>query len=240
MSSERFNRAAPVLEIGSLKAGRLKLAMEILTENVDLGQIDTKELDLIIQDGYEAGEYFTHFLKTTGKSIIDRRKLRTIRIDRKKIFNPAQFMDHQGLEIEEQDERSIVLKEVDSAAITLESMLQGETVITGEEHSIRLKQIGHIRLDAMIFQTLWENQHLIPEHWKGTVNDPKHIFFDGTILKNQYGRYVISLYWDKGKKWSWTYCRLDIGGWKVEDLSAVIKRAEPMRRVERRKHNRVI
>ena len=36
MSSERFSRTAPVLEIGSLKAGRLKLAMEILTENVDL------------------------------------------------------------------------------------------------------------------------------------------------------------------------------------------------------------
>ena len=89
----------------------------------------------------------------------------------------------------------------------------------------------------MIFQTLWENQHLIPEHWKGTANDPKHIFFDGTILKNQYGRYVISMYWDKGKKWRWTYCRLDIGGWKAEDLSAVIKRAEPLRRVERRRHH---
>jgi hypothetical protein len=214
--------------------------MEILAENVDLGQIDTKDFDLIIQDGYEAGEYFTYFLKTTGQSIIDRRKLRTIRINRKKLFNPAQFMDHQGLEIEEQDERSVEITEIDSSTIALESMLQGERVITGEEHSMRLKQIGHIRLDAMIFQTLWENQHLIPEHWKGTVNDPKHIFFDGTILKNQYGRYVISLYWDKGKKWSWTYCRLDIGGWKAEDLSAVIKRAESMRRVERRKHNRAI
>jgi len=238
MSSEQFSRAAPIWEIGSLKANRLQLAMEILTENVDLGQIDTKDLDLIIQDGYEAGEHFTYFLKTTGKSIIDRRKLRTIRINRKRLFNPAQFMDHQGLEIEEEDKRSVEMTEIDPLTINLESMLQGETVITGEEHSMRLKQIGHIRLDAMIFQTFWENQHLIPEHWKGTANDPRHIFFDGTILKNQYGRYVISLYWDEGKKWRWTYCRLDIGGWKAEDLSAVIKRAEPICRVERRRYHR--
>jgi hypothetical protein len=239
MRSERFSRTAPVLEIGSLKAGRLKLAIEILTENVDLGQIDTKDLDLIIQDGYEAGEYFTYFLKTTGKSIIDRRKLRTIRIDRKRLFNPAQFMDHQGLEIEEQDKRSVMITEIDSSTIALESMLEGGTVISGEEHLRRLKQTGYTRLDAGIFQTFWENQHLIPEYWKGAANDPKHIFFDGTILRNQYGRYVISLYWSMGE-WRWTYCRLDIGGWKAEDLSAVIRPAEPMRRVERRKHNRVI
>ena len=148
-------------------------------------------------------------------------------------------MHHRGLEIEEQDERSVMLEEIDSATIALESMLQGEAVIRGEEHLKRLKQMGHIRLDAGVFQTLWENQHLIPEYWKGTANDPKHIFFDGTVLKNQYGRYVISMYWDVDQKWSWTYCRLDIGGWKAEDLSAVIKCAEPLRRIERRRRRPV-
>ena len=93
-------------------------------------QIDTNDLDLIIQNGYEAGEHFTYFLKTTGKLIVDRRKSRTIKINRKRLFNPVQFMDHQGLEIEEQDERSVVLEEIDSSTIALESMLQGETVIT--------------------------------------------------------------------------------------------------------------
>jgi hypothetical protein len=240
MSSEKLSRIAPVLEIRSLLVGRLKLAMEILAENVDLDAIDPKDLDLIIQDGYEAGEYFTFFLKTTGQSIVERRKSRLIKINRRNLFNPAQFMDHQGLEIEEQDKRSIILKEIDSSAITLESMLQGETVIKGEEHLKRLKNMGHTRLDARVFQTLWENQHLIPEHWKGTMDDPKHIFFDGTVLKNQHGRYVISMYWDMDKEWRWTYCRLDIGGWKAEDLSAVIKCAEPLRRVERRQSKRVV
>ena len=240
MSSEKLSRIAPVLEIRSLKAGRLKLAMEILEENVDLDAIDPKDLDLIIQDGYEAGECFTYFIKTTGELIVERRMLRTIKINRKNVFSPVQFMDQQGLEIEEQDKRSIVLRIIDSSAIALESMLQGETVITGEEHLKRLKQTGHTRLDAKVFQTLWENQHLIPEHWKGTTDDPKHIFFDGTVLKNQLGRYVISLYWDVDQKWKWTYCRLDIGSWKAEDLSAVIKRAEPLRRVERRQRKLVV
>jgi hypothetical protein len=240
MGSENLNQTAPVFEIRSLKAERLKLTMKALAENVDLAAIEFEDLDLIIQDGYEAGEYFTYFLKTTGQSIVARRKLRTIKINRRKFFNPAQFLDHQGLEIEEQDKASIVLEEIDSSVISLESMLQGETAIKGEEHLKRLKRTGHTRLDARVFQTLWENQHLIPEHWKGTTDSPKHIFFDGTVLKNQYGRYIISMYWDKDREWRWTYCRLDIGGWTAEDLSAVIRRPELMSRVERRQRKRVI
>jgi hypothetical protein len=80
MSSERVSLTAPVLEIKSLKAGRLKLAMEILAENIDLNEIDTNNLDVIIQNGYEAGEHFAYFLKTIGALIIDRRKSRVIKI----------------------------------------------------------------------------------------------------------------------------------------------------------------
>ena len=221
--------------IEMLKEDKLEQTLNALVENFDLNAIDLKELDLIIQNSYEAGEHFTHFLKTTGQSIVDRRVSRTIKINRHRLFDPVQFVHDQGLEIEEQDERSVMLKEIDSSAIALESMLQGEKVIRGEEHLKRLKQLGHIRLDAGVFQTLWENQHLIPEPWKGTTNDPKHIFFDGTVLKNQHGRYVITMYWDVDQRWNWTYCRIDIGGWRAEDLSAVIKVAEPLRRIERRR-----
>ena len=218
-----------------LKEDKLEQALNILMNNFDLDEIDPKELDLIIENGYEAGEHFTNFLKTTGKLIVNRRASRTIRINRDTLFDPVQFMHHRGLEIEERDERSVMLEEIDTATIALVSMLQGETAIRGEEHLNRLKQAGHIRLDAKVFQTLWENQHIIPEYWQGATNDPKHIFFDGTILKNEYGRYVISMYWDVDQRWSWTYCRLDIGGWRAEDLSAVIKSAEPVRRIERRR-----
>jgi hypothetical protein len=220
--------------IQMLKDNKLEQALDTLLDNSDLYMISLEELDLIVQNGYEAGEHFTNFLKTVGKSIVDRRMSRIIKINRNKSFDPVRFMRHQGLEIEEQDKRSVMLEEIDSATIALESMLQDESVIRGEEHLKRLKQAGHIRLDAAVFQTLWENQHLIPEYWQGTAEEPKHIFFDGTVLKNEYGRYVISMYWDVDQRWNWTYCRLDLGGWRAEDLSAVIKRANPLNRIERR------
>jgi hypothetical protein len=223
------------VSIETLKEDKLEETLNVLLEHLDLDVINLEELDLVIQNGYEVGEHFTNFIRTVGKSVVARRTSRTIKINRRKLFDPVQFMHHRGLEIEEQDERSVMLEEIDSSTVTLESMLQGETAIRGEEHLKRLKQKGHIRLDAEVFQTLWENQHLIPDYWKGTINSPKHIFFDGTVLKNQYGKYVISMYWDVDEKWSWTYCRLDIGGWQAEDLSAVIRCAEPLRRIDRRR-----
>ncbi len=214
---------------------KLEQALNALVENLDMDIIDPKELDSIVENSYEAGEHFTNFLRTVGRTIVDRRLSRTVRINRRTLFDPVQFMHHRGLEIEERDERSIMLEEIDTADIALVSMLQDEKAIGGEEHLSRLKKAGHIRLDASVFQTLWENQYLIPEYWQGTPDDPKHIFFDGTILKNEYGRYVISLYWDVDQRWSWTYCRLDIGGWRAEDVSAVIRSAEPLQRIERRR-----
>jgi hypothetical protein len=217
MNSPTVSRIRNDSDIEMLKEDKLEQTLNTLVENFDLDAIDPNELDLIVQNGYEAGEHFTNFLRTAGKLIVDRRTSRTIEINRKNLFDPVQFMHHRGLEIEEQDERSVMLEEIDASAITLESMLRGETVIKGGEHFKRLKQMGHIRLDAGVFQTLWENQHFIPEYWKGTANDPKHIFFDGTILKNEYGRYVIGMYWD------------------AEDLSAVIRCAGSLRRIERRR-----
>lgn len=102
-------------------------------------------------------------------------------------------------------------------------MLDGETTIDGEEHLKRLKQTGYIRLGASIFQALWEDHHLIPEYWKGTFKDRKHIYFDGTVLINQCGRYVISMYWNRDGGWKWTCCRLNKGLRKASDLSAVLR-----------------
>ncbi len=225
MAFEQTHKSASVLDIKILTTNKLKLTMDVLMKNVDMEAISPKELDIIIQHSREAGDHFTHFLKTVGKLIVEEKTaMNIIRINRKILFDPVQFMQHQGLEIEEQDERSIMLEEIDLSKITLESMLKGDLVISGEEHLKRLKKSGYIRLDARIFQTLWENLHLVPDHWRGTEDSPKHIFFDGTILKNEHGRYVISMFWDKNRNWRWTYCRLDIGGWTAEDLSAVLKK----------------
>ncbi len=225
-------RSGTILDMRVLKAGKLEQILNILAANVDLDAIGSKELDSIIQNSNKAGGQFTDFLRNMGKLFgnegsesraIEVVKPRVIRVNRVDLFDPVQFMRHKGLEIEEEDERSVMLEEIDPSAIALESMLRGEIAIRGEEHLKRLKQMGHIRLDARIFQTLWENQELIPEYWKGTTKYNKHIFFDGTVLKNQHGRYVICMYWDSDERWRWTYCRLDLGGWKAEDLSVVLK-----------------
>ena len=133
-----------------------------------------------------------------------------IKIDRTEPFNLAQFMV-QGSSIEEQDERALVITEVDLSKIRLETTLKpGETPVIGEERLKRLKKAGHIRLDAKVFQTLWENQSLIPEKWKEKTNgNTTYIFFDGTVLRRPGGfRYALCLYWRDGE-WSWHYYWLD-------------------------------
>ena len=133
-----------------------------------------------------------------------------IKIDRTEPFNLAQFMV-QGSSIEEQDERALVITEVDLSKIRLETTLKpGETPVIGEERLKRLKKAGHIRLDAKVFQTLWENQSLIPEKWKEKTNgNTTYIFFDGTVLRNTSGkRCALYLCWSDGE-WSWYFYWLD-------------------------------
>lgn len=237
-SENRMRQIEAVSNIDALKAGRLEQVIDMLAATVNLDAISNEDLNLIIQNGNEVAEEFTDFLKNIGRLIVEERgpgsvavsegidekkRPADIRINRAELFDPVKFMRQAGLEIEEQDERSVMLEEIDPCAIALESMLRDETVISGEEHLQRLGQTGYIRLDAKVLQTLWENQHLIPEHWKGTTDAPKYIFFDGTVLKNQLGRYVMCMYWAKDEKWRWTYCRVNVGGWRAEDLSAVLK-----------------
>ena len=145
-----------------------------------------------------------------------------IKIDRTEPFNLAQFMV-QGSSIEEQDERALVITEVDLSKIRLETTLKpGETPVIGEERLKRLKKAGHIRLDAKVFQTLWENQSLIPEKWKEKTNgNTTYIFFDGTVLRDPHGvRFALCLYWDDGE-WRWFYCWLGYG-FGASDPSAVL------------------
>ena len=237
-SENKMRQIEPLSDIEVLKAGKLEQVIDMLATTVDLDSISNEDLNLIIQNGNEVAEEFTDFLKNIGRLIVEERGLGSvtvnedinekkrqavIRINRAELFDPVQFLRQAGLEIEEQDERSVMLEEIDPCAIALESMLRDETVISGEEHLKRLGQTGYIRLDAKVFQTLWENQRLIPKHWKGTTDAPKYIFFDGTVLRNQLGRYVVCIYWAKDERWRWTYCRVNVGGWRAEDLSAVLK-----------------
>jgi hypothetical protein len=149
-----------------------------------------------------------------------------ITIDRTKSFNPARFigMGWTGT-IEEQDERSLALTEVDISQIHLETCLKpGEEYIKGEEKIQRLKSTGHIRLDGKVFQTFLENKHLIPEWWKEKTNESStFIFFDGTIFRD-YQRGLLCVFflcWFNGR-WHWDYDCLE-RNWRSHDRSALLK-----------------
>ncbi|MBU3969017.1 hypothetical protein KJ991_02270 [Patescibacteria group bacterium] len=160
------------------------------------------------------------FINNDGKVIVDRPKI--ININRSKPFDPATFIS-SGWSIEEQDEKSLALTEINITKVMFETTLEkGEKAVNGEEKLKRLKEKNCIRLDAKIFQTLWENQNLIPKEWKEKTNgNTTFIFFDGTILRGSSGfRYVLHLYWGDGK-WSWDYCWL-VGDFDVGYPSTVL------------------
>jgi len=118
-------------------------------------------------------------------------------IDRTKPFDP-EFVG-KGWTIDEQDERSLQLTEIDLSAVLLEHMLRPEDngLVQGEEKLKRLKKAGHVRLDAAVFKALWDNQHLIPESWKG-----KYVYFDGTVLRSPDGSRRV-LCFCVGSRWGW-------------------------------------
>lgn len=146
-----------------------------------------------------------------------------LRIDRSQPVDPIKLL-RPGWTIAEQDERSLALKEVDLSQVRLVHVLKlGERWVQGEEKIRRLKNAGYIRLDAKIFQTLWENQRLIPKSWRQkTGRHETWIFFDGTVLASQKedARCVLFLYW-KGRRWDKGCFWLE-AGWEAHWPSAVL------------------
>lgn len=134
------------------------------------------------------------------------------RIDRSKPFDPERFIG-KGWKIEEEDGRSLALTDVDFFRVHLVSCGElGRESLTGDERLARLRarKSEHIRLDAKIFQVLWENQWLIPRDFKFS-----YIFFDGTVLRSPGGlRYALFLWWDNCRfeflrprdgRWHWGF-----------------------------------
>ena len=195
--------------------------MAILATNVDWDAPDGSVLqEQIVRKPMEAGKQFTAFLKNGGRVIVGEPKV--IEIDRSESFNPAKLIG-EGWTIEEQDERSLALSELDLTKIQFKTMLKDdEPYVKGEEKLRRLKETGYIRLDAKIFQTLWENQALIPEDWKEKINNnTRYVFFDGTILRSPRGaRFVLCLYWRVGR-WRWYYRWLG-DDWSIGRPSALL------------------
>lgn len=139
-------------------------------------------------------------------------------VDRSTPFNPVAFIG-EGWSIVEEDERSLLLTEIDLTKIVFKTMLKdAESSVIGEEKLKRLIVSGSICLDAKVFQTLWENQYLIPENWKKTNH---FIHFEGTVLRGYCGnRCVLYLFWHDGE-WHWSFSWL-FGKWNSNYLSTVL------------------
>lgn len=193
----------------------------VLANNADWDSLDSESIQRIINDPRQAGQQFTAFLRNGGRVIVGEPKVITINRGR---FNPAEFIgEGWSIVAEETDQRSVALTELDLTRVQHVTMLRdGETYVKGEEKLKRLKKDGRIRLDADVFHTLWENQHLIPESWKEPINgNTRFVYFDGTVLRDSDGdRYVLYLCWLDGQ-WYWLVTWLDFD-WYDDSPSAVL------------------
>jgi hypothetical protein len=100
--------------------------------------------------------------------------------------------------VDEEDERSLALSELDLTKVILEPTLESDDFAEGQEVLKRLKDKGYVRLDVKILKSLWENRHLIPETWKGRTDSGNNcIYFYGTILRDRVSgsRWVFFLKW---------------------------------------------
>ena len=161
------------------------------------------DLSQKIRSGQVTLDQLEWFNKLTRKEREQLSVSRIITVDRARPFNPVELLG-PGWTIDEQDKWALSLNRIDLANVRLEHMLkENETGITGEERLKRVKKAGHIRLDAKVFQKLWENQKLIPESWKEKTDGyTNFIFFDGTILRNPLGdRCALYFHWDDSR-WS--------------------------------------
>ena len=207
--------------------------VSVLMNNADWLQVPADMAQRIIDNPVGSGSEFTRFLANGGHVITAQPNV--IPINRATPFNPTEFLgegwsiwkgpaDGDGLSgNEEQDEKSLALTELDLSKIQLATCLnKGEDYIKGEERLKRLKKGNFIRLDAQIFLTLWQNQHLIPEAWKEKINSHiTFIYFHGTTLRSPRGdRSALCLYWFDGG-WYWD-CDWLGGVWRASAPSAVL------------------
>lgn len=215
----------------------LEVSARVATQvNWDAIDGDMLQMQLIGLTPKEFGERFTAFLKNGGRVIAGEPKV--ITIDRTTLFDPAAFIgngwsiwkgpaDGDGLTgEEEQDKRSLASIEVDLTKVSFETMLkEGEKTVVGEEKLKRLKDAGRIRLDAKVFQTLWEDYKQYGENSTlellRRTQGARLIDFPGTELRSPDGdRYFLSLYWQAGE-WDWSYDWLG-SEWRAHYPSAVL------------------
>jgi hypothetical protein len=158
-----------------------------------------------------------------------------IAIDRTTPFKPTTFLVdnsyHSKLSAKlhkyslvKMDKKSLDLTEVDLSKVTFENGLQGEEkYISDYERIERLLAQGKTLLDMKVFQTLWENKHLIPKAWEDfDGGDCGSIDFYGTVLREEInGQLVVCMFFSEGE-WRFILCHFSRHHQKQNSFAAVI------------------
>ncbi len=189
--------------------GKFVRRIKGLIERAMVGSLNLDKIWDIVQ-GYLDGKLTNIEGVLSGTHEIRSKTL--LSIDRTKPFDPIDFIT-EGWKIEEEDERSLALSEVDLITIQLGAMPVGvETSAKDKTWLEQLNGTGNTCLDAKVFQTIWDNKKLIPEYWKKQTNgQPTYILFVGTLLEYIHGkgrRWSLALYWE-GSDWRWTVYLVD-------------------------------
>jgi len=139
-------------------------------------------------------------------------------INRSKPFDPSAFIgsgwriwrgpaDGKGLKgDEQQDVRSLGLFVVDFTKARFESGLaEGQQVITGEQHLVRLKEKDKILADANIGAALYNEPGQVTLEWLYQTHGVTWFELPGTELRrSNRDRYFLYLYRADGR-WHWCY-----------------------------------
>ncbi len=120
----------------------------------------------------------------------------SLKIDRTRPVRPEKLGCRY---IEKENQISLAVEEIDPQLLSFTHLhYVGEEDAPLSTLMRRLNDGGHVPLDANVALALMQNQHLIPETWKGERNPlffPK-VFFAGTQFIGPYrDRYVLYLSW---------------------------------------------
>ena len=105
-----------------------------------------------------------------------------------------------GWSVEEHQKGGVIEWDVAKVMLHLDEGQKDGKVIEGHKLRKKLAKLSPYNANMLDFLLKEENQHLIPEEWKGKV-----VFFWGTIYRHSDGSlYVRYLYWN-GDRWDWSY-----------------------------------
>lgn len=187
--------------------------MAALATNTDWGSIDFETADLqdrIVRNPKEAGRLFAAWLQNGCRLFI--KGPNALVVDRSRSFDPVKFIG-KGWSIVEEDERALVLIEIDFSKVRFESGLrEGESTIIGEQKLERIKAMPEIRLDAKIGQALYEEKGQPTLRFIYEYYGVSWFELAGTVLRLSDGsRYFLCLNRDDDGSWNWYYHWLDRG-----------------------------